>query len=229
MFLCDDAPELRALLRAFLEWGGDVEIVGEAEDGEGLAEAVRDAEADVVLLDLSMPRVDGLEALAELRADDPALGIVVLSGFEPTRMARRRSRSAPTATSRRPRGWRTSARPSAPSRPAAAARARCWRRSRDRPPPRRDQAPARELEARERQALEIHDNLVQGLTAIHWALEAGAYEQAKEATRTTLAQARPSSATCSATTRRRTRSPRDHCGATRPRLTSRSCGRSRRA
>ena len=48
---------------------------------------------------------------------------------------------------------------------------------------------ARELEARERQALEIHDNLVQGLTAIHWALEAGAYEQAKVATRTTLAQA----------------------------------------
>ncbi|MET0687209.1 MAG: EAL domain-containing protein [Solirubrobacteraceae bacterium] len=87
LFLCDDAPELRALLRAFLEWGGDVDIVGEAEDGEGLAEAVREAEADVVLLDLSMPRVDGLEALAELRADDPALGIVVLSGFEPSRMA----------------------------------------------------------------------------------------------------------------------------------------------
>ena len=87
VFLCDDAPELRALLRAFLEWGGDVEIVGEAEDGERLADRVRDAEADVVLLDLSMPRVDGLEALAELRADDPGLGIVVLSGFEPTRMA----------------------------------------------------------------------------------------------------------------------------------------------
>ncbi len=56
-------------------------------DGESLADRVRDAEADVVLLDLSMPRVDGLEALAELRADDPGLGIVVLSGFEPTRMA----------------------------------------------------------------------------------------------------------------------------------------------
>jgi len=42
---------------------------------------------------------------------------------------------------------------------------------------------------RERQALEIHDNLVQGLTAIHWALEAGAYEQAREATKATLAQA----------------------------------------
>ena len=52
---------------------------------------------------------------------------------------------------------------------------------------RRDRA--RELADRERRALEIHDNLVQGLTAIHWALEAGAYEQAKDTTRATLAQA----------------------------------------
>ena len=42
---------------------------------------------------------------------------------------------------------------------------------------------------RERHALEIHDNLVQGLTAIHWALEAGAYEQAREATGWDLAVA----------------------------------------
>jgi signal transduction histidine kinase len=47
----------------------------------------------------------------------------------------------------------------------------------------------RGLDARERHALEIHDNLVQGLTAIHWALEAGAYEQARATTSATLAQA----------------------------------------
>ena len=87
VFLCDDAPALRQLLRAFLEFGGDVEVVGEAGDGEGLSEAVRAAAADVVLLDLSMPRVDGLEALADLRAAAPDLGIVVLSGFEECRMA----------------------------------------------------------------------------------------------------------------------------------------------
>ena len=54
---------------------------------------------------------------------------------------------------------------------------------------RRKAGRGRQHEERRRHALEIHDNLVQGLTAIHWALEAGAYEQAKEATRTTLAQA----------------------------------------
>jgi signal transduction histidine kinase len=53
----------------------------------------------------------------------------------------------------------------------------------------RDKRSARELEARERQALEIHDNLVQGLTAIHWALEAGAYDTARELTAAALAQA----------------------------------------
>ena len=87
VYLCDDAPALRHLLRSFLEWGGDVEIVGEAGDGEGLADAVRDAGADVVLLDLSMPRVDGLEALADLRAAALDVGVVVLSGFEEHRMA----------------------------------------------------------------------------------------------------------------------------------------------
>jgi signal transduction histidine kinase len=54
---------------------------------------------------------------------------------------------------------------------------------------RRTRDKARELEARERQALEIHDNLVQGLTAIHWALEAGAYDTARELTAAALAQA----------------------------------------
>jgi signal transduction histidine kinase len=47
----------------------------------------------------------------------------------------------------------------------------------------------RERAERERQALEIHDNLVQGLTAIHWALEAGAVDQARALTAATLAQA----------------------------------------
>jgi CheY-like chemotaxis protein len=87
VYICDDAPELRKLLRAFLEWGGDVEVVGEAEDGAGLTDALRAAVADVVLLDLSMPRIDGLEALADLRAAGVEVGVVVLSGFEEHQMA----------------------------------------------------------------------------------------------------------------------------------------------
>jgi hypothetical protein len=54
---------------------------------------------------------------------------------------------------------------------------------------RRDTTRARELAARERQALEIHDSLVQGLTAIHWALEAGDHERARALTAGALARA----------------------------------------
>jgi signal transduction histidine kinase len=54
---------------------------------------------------------------------------------------------------------------------------------------RRRDSRGRKREQRERHALEIHDNLVQGLTAIHWALEAGAYEQARALTAAALAEA----------------------------------------
>jgi DNA-binding NarL/FixJ family response regulator len=87
VYLCDDVLPLRQLLRAFLEQDGDVAVVGEAEDGEGLGDAVRAAGAHVVVLDLSMPHVDGLEALTALRAADAEVGVIVLSGFDGNRMA----------------------------------------------------------------------------------------------------------------------------------------------
>jgi diguanylate cyclase (GGDEF)-like protein len=86
VFVCDDAPDLRALVRAALEWEDGVVVVGEADTGAGLSDAVRDASADVVLIDLAMPGVDGLEAIPALRAALPGLGIVVLSGFARARM-----------------------------------------------------------------------------------------------------------------------------------------------
>jgi DNA-binding NarL/FixJ family response regulator len=51
VFLCDDAATLRDLLRASLEWDEGFAVVGEAEDGAGLATAVRASAADVVVLD----------------------------------------------------------------------------------------------------------------------------------------------------------------------------------
>ena len=86
IFVCDDAPELRMLMRSFLDGEADLLVVGEAGDGAGLVQAVREAEADLILLDLSMPNVDGLEAIVALRGALPSLGIVVLSGFEESRM-----------------------------------------------------------------------------------------------------------------------------------------------
>jgi diguanylate cyclase (GGDEF)-like protein len=78
--VCDDAPSMRALVRHTLEIDGDVQVVGEAGDGEAVVALVADLRPDVVLLDLSMPKVDGLEALPRILEAAPWAGVVVLSG-----------------------------------------------------------------------------------------------------------------------------------------------------
>ena len=89
VFLCDDAPDLRHLLRVSLEQDPALHVTGEAGDGCDIVALVRASGAEVVVMDLSMPRVDGLRAVAALRAALPEVGIVVLSGFESARMRSR--------------------------------------------------------------------------------------------------------------------------------------------
>lgn len=87
--LVDDADELRQMIRSVLERSGRYEVVGEAADGhEAIAAATaHHAHLDLVLLDLSMPRMDGLEALPHLRRAAPDARVVVLSGFAEARTA----------------------------------------------------------------------------------------------------------------------------------------------
>jgi signal transduction histidine kinase len=95
--LVDDADELRGLLRLVLERSGRYEVVGEAGDGRAAidAAAAHADRLDLILLDLSMPRMDGLEALPHLRRVAPAARVVVLSGFaEPGTAAAARSAGA---------------------------------------------------------------------------------------------------------------------------------------
>src|SRR3954451_23216512 len=87
IFLCDDVPELRVLLRYGLEEDPGLEVVGEAGTAEEGIEGVAKLLPDVMLLDLSMPGMDGLEAIPALRAASPATAIVVFSGFAADRMA----------------------------------------------------------------------------------------------------------------------------------------------
>lgn len=84
----DDTADLRDLLRIALSRGG-MSVVGEAGDGLSGIEAVRTGAPDVILLDLSMPVMDGLEALPHIRALAPAARIIVLSGFGATELAQR--------------------------------------------------------------------------------------------------------------------------------------------
>jgi DNA-binding NarL/FixJ family response regulator len=62
--------------------------VGEAGDGRSAIERIAETQPAVVLLDLSMPDMDGLEAIPQIRQVDPDIAIVVLSGFSVDRMGK---------------------------------------------------------------------------------------------------------------------------------------------
>src|SRR5881409_1837942 len=87
IFLCDDVPELRALLRFGLEEDASLRVVGEAGDAQTAIDQAGSLRPDVMLLDLSMPGMDGLEAIPRLGEATPEMAIVVFSGFASDRMA----------------------------------------------------------------------------------------------------------------------------------------------
>lgn len=81
VLIADDAPDLRTLLRLRLSQEPSVVVVGEAADGQEAVELAGRHHPDVVLLDLGMPRVDGLQAAARILAERPDCRVVVLSGY----------------------------------------------------------------------------------------------------------------------------------------------------
>jgi two-component system, NarL family, response regulator LiaR len=81
VLICDDHAVVRQGLRTFLDLQEEIVVVGEAADGEQALAAIARERPDVVLMDLVMPGVDGIEALRELRARAPATRAIVLSSF----------------------------------------------------------------------------------------------------------------------------------------------------
>jgi len=82
VLVVDDVANLRELLTLLLEVEDDFEVVGTAADGEQAVAAAAMLQPDLVLLDLAMPVMDGLQALPLLRANLPDARIVIFSGFE---------------------------------------------------------------------------------------------------------------------------------------------------
>jgi signal transduction histidine kinase len=87
--LIDDTPDIRLLLRLALEANGQFHVVGDASDGQRGVEVVRTERPDLVVLDLAMPVMDGIETLTHIRRDSPDTRVVVLSAFDSERMAER--------------------------------------------------------------------------------------------------------------------------------------------
>lgn len=79
--VADDEPAFRKLLRFRLQRDGRFRVLGEASDGQEALELVEKHDPDLLLLDLAMPVMDGLEVLAKLQQQQRPR-VVVLTGFE---------------------------------------------------------------------------------------------------------------------------------------------------
>jgi ribonuclease P protein subunit RPR2 len=82
LLICDDSDEARRLVRAVLADHPEIEIVGEATDGEEAVSLAAELEPDVVLMDIGMPKLDGNEATRRIRAHRPATRVVAFTGLE---------------------------------------------------------------------------------------------------------------------------------------------------
>jgi two-component system nitrate/nitrite response regulator NarL len=84
--LCDDVAAMRSILHDVLAEDSSISIVGEAENGRDCVQLLSRLEPDIVLLDLSMPDMGGLEAIPLIVKNSPRTGIIVFSGFGGKRM-----------------------------------------------------------------------------------------------------------------------------------------------
>jgi NarL family two-component system response regulator LiaR len=81
VLLADDHAVVREGLRRFLELQDDIAVVADVADGAAAVAAVREHAPDVVLMDLVMPGVDGVEAIRRISAERPATRVIALTSF----------------------------------------------------------------------------------------------------------------------------------------------------
>jgi DNA-binding NarL/FixJ family response regulator len=87
--IADDHAIVRDGVKALLALADDIEVVGEAADGREAIARVRDLEPDVVVMDIAMPDLGGLEATVEIRRQQPRTKVLVLSQYEDREYIRR--------------------------------------------------------------------------------------------------------------------------------------------
>jgi DNA-binding NarL/FixJ family response regulator len=79
ILIVDDVPQVRRELRTLLPLLDDIEIIGEAENGQSAIELAAAMQPDAILIDVEMPILDGLEATRRIKQASPATRIIILS------------------------------------------------------------------------------------------------------------------------------------------------------
>jgi YesN/AraC family two-component response regulator len=82
VLIVDDVADMRTLLRMAIERHGGFTVVGEASDGIEAIELAREHQPDLILLDIAMPNMDGLQAIPHVYQVSAGSRILVLSGFQ---------------------------------------------------------------------------------------------------------------------------------------------------
>lgn len=79
VLIADDHALLRAGMRAMLAGELNIEVVGEAADGRQAVELCRELRPDLILMDVGMPGLDGMETTREIKAENPAISVLVVT------------------------------------------------------------------------------------------------------------------------------------------------------
>ena len=82
VLIVDDHPVVRQGIKSFLEAHGELEVKGTASNGEEAIQAVKELQPDVVLMDIVMPEMDGIEALCRIKSSSPNTRVIAITSFD---------------------------------------------------------------------------------------------------------------------------------------------------
>lgn len=82
LVLADDHAVVRAGIRQFLEKEGDIQVVADVDDGKAAVEAIQEHNPDLIVLDIKMPEMSGIDVTRWVRTHAPSIGVLVLTAFD---------------------------------------------------------------------------------------------------------------------------------------------------